>query len=243
MMKYLAKVGFTQSYTYYTWRNTKWELTTYLKELTQTEMSEYFRPNFFTNTPDILTEYLQKGGRNAFKIRVILAATLSSSYGIYNGYELCENTAIPGKEEYINSEKYQYKVWEWNRPGNIKLFIKAINRIRNENPALHYNKNLEFVETNNEQLIAYYKATPDFLNIILVIVNLDPYNTQEGTVFVPHSHFNINFDENYTVMDLLSGQTFIWKGGPNYVKLNPHYEPVHIFKIMKWKHYSKDQLL
>lgn len=240
MMKYLAKAGYSMSYTYFTWRNTKWELTTYLRELTQTEMSEYFRPNFFANTPDILPFFLQKGGRNAFKIRLVLAATLAGVYGIYNGFELCENTGIPGKEEYINSEKYQYKVWDWDRPGNIKLFIKAINRIRNENPALQYFKNLQFVETDNEQILAYYKTSPDLSNIILVVVNLDPYNTQESTIHIPHTQWNIASHENYTVIDLLSGQTFIWKGGKNYVKLNPHAEPVHIFKVSKWKHYERD---
>ena len=243
MMKFLAKSGFTQSYTYFTWRNTKWELTSYLRELTQTEMVEYFRPNFFTNTPDILPEYLQKGGRNAFKIRLVLAATLAGSYGIYNGFELCENTAIPGKEEYINSEKYQYKVWNWDRPGHIKLFIKAVNRIRNENPALQLYKNLQFVETENEQILAYFKTTPDLANIILVVVNLDPYNTQESNVNVPHSLWGISPNENYTVTDLLSGQTFIWKGSRNYIKLNPHQEPVHIFKVTKWKHYERDYSL
>lgn len=243
MMKMLAKTGFTQSYTYFTWRNTKWELTTYLKELTQTEMTDFFRPNFFPTTPDILPEYLQKGGRNSFKIRLALAATLSASYGMYNSYELCENAGIPGKEEYINSEKYQFKIWDWNRPGNIKLYVKAINKIRHENAALQYNNNLEFLETDNENIIAYYKATSDLSNIILVVVNLDPYHQQESTVFVPYTHLGIGNDENYTMMDLLGGQTFIWKGRNNYVKLNPNLEPVHIFQVIKWKHYEKEILI
>ena len=242
MMRFLAKTGFTQSYTYFTWRNTKWELTSYLKELTQTEMSEYFQGNFFANTPDILPEYLQRGGRNAFKIRSLLASTLSSVYGIYNGFELCENAAIPGKEEYINSEKYQHKVWDWERKGHIKPFLRALNKIRKENLALQLYKNLEFVETNNNQVLAYTKITPDLTNIILVVVNLDPYHTQESSVIVPHERFGIGEQENYTVTDLLSGFTFIWKGHSNYVKLNPHIEPAHIFRINKWKHYEQDIL-
>lgn len=240
MMKALAKAGFTESYTYFTWRNTKFELTSYLQELNQTEMEEYFRPNFFTNTPDILPFYLQRGGRNAFKIRAALATTMSAAYGIYNGFELCENTAIPGREEYINSEKYQHKVWDWNRKGHIKLFMRALNLIRRENPALQFNKNIQFVDTDNEQIIAYFKMSPDRSNTILVVVNLDPYNTHESNVYIPHHLWGINHDENYTVMDLLSGQTFIWKGRRNYVKLNPHVEPVHIFKVIKWKHYESD---
>ncbi|EKD27385.1 MAG: hypothetical protein ACD_79C00739G0024 [uncultured bacterium] len=240
MMKCLAKIGFTQSYTYFTWRNTKWELSSYVKELNQTEMAEYFRPNFFTNTPDILSEYLQKGGRNAFKIRLALAATLSSSYGIYNGFELCENAAIPGKEEYINSEKYEFKVWNWDRPGNIKLYIKAINTIRKNNPALQFNNNIEFVESDNENILAYYKTTPDLSNIILCVVNLDPYHVRDSTLYIPFNHWGIRQGDNYTVIDLLSGQTFIWKDSKNYVKLDPYVEPVHIFHVNKWKHYEKD---
>jgi len=242
LMRYLAKIGFSQSYTYFTWRNTKWELISYLKELTQTEMSEYFRPNFFTNTPDILPVYLQRGGSNAFKIRHVLAATLSASYGIYNGFELCENAAIPGKEEYINSEKYQLKVWDWDREGNIKLFIKAINKIRKENLCLHYNKNLRFIDTDNDNILAYFKTTPDMTNIIVVVANLDPYSTHDSTIFVPNKEWNIEDNEHYTVTDLLSGQTFIWKNSKNYVKLNSSEEPVHIFKVTKWQHYAKERL-
>jgi starch synthase (maltosyl-transferring) len=242
MMKFLAKAGFSQSYTYFTWRNSKWELTTYLRELCHGEMAEYFRPNFFANTPDILPEYLQKGGRNAFKIRLTLASMLSGAYGIYNGFELCENTPIPGREEYINSEKYQYKVWDWDRPGNIKLYIKAMNRIRNENPALRTNGTLEFVESQNDRILAFFKSTPDHSNIVLVVVNLDPYQTQDSFLLVPHHLWGIGADENFTVMDQLSGQTFIWKGGTNYVKLNPHLEPVHVFRVTKWKHYTQESL-
>ena len=160
MMKALAKAGFTQSYTYFTWRNTKYELTDYLTELTSTEMRDYFRPNFFTNTPDILTAMLQTGGRPAFMMRLVLAATLSPSYGIYSGYELCENQAVaPGTEEYLNSEKYQLKVRDWNAPGNIKEFVARVNTIRRENPALHQFLNLRFLPADNDQILFYLKAT------------------------------------------------------------------------------------
>ena len=153
MLKMLAKVGFSQSYTYFTWRNFKHELIEYGTELTQTEVKEYLRPNFFTNTPDILPAFLQTGGRPAFMIRAALAATLSSTYGIYNGFELCENAAIPDTEEYLNSEKYEYKVWDWDRPGNIKDYLTAINRIRRDNPALHELDNLAFYRADDESVI------------------------------------------------------------------------------------------
>ena len=175
-MKALAKAGFTQSYTYFTWRNTKSELTEYMTELTQTPMKEYFRPNFFTNTPDILSPVLQTGGRAAFKMRLVLASTLSPSYGIYSGYELCENQAVPGTEEYLNSEKYEIKVRDWNQPGNIKEFIGRVNSIRRENRALQQFLNLRFLTTDNDQILFFSKATQDNKNVILVAVNLDPLN-------------------------------------------------------------------
>src|SRR5476649_605906 len=144
MMKMLAKIGFQQSYTYFTWRNSKHELTEYFTELTQTEMADYFRGNLFTNTPDILPFFLQHGGRPAFLIRATLAATLSSVYGIYSGFELCENAALPDREEYLDSEKYQFKGRDWNAPGNIKALIALLNQIRRENPALQRARNLHF---------------------------------------------------------------------------------------------------
>src|SRR5579863_1738652 len=177
-MKALAKAGFTQSYTYFTWRNTKFELTDYLTELTQTPMKEYFRPNFFTNTPDILSPVLQTGGRAAFKMKLVLAATLSPSYGIYSGFELCENNAVPGTEEYLNSEKYEIKVRDWNQPGNIKEFIGRVNRIRHENPALHRLRNLRFLPADNDQILFYSKTAAGGSNILLIAVNLDPLHPQ-----------------------------------------------------------------
>src|SRR4029078_692444 len=174
VMRALAKAGFSQSYTYFTWRNTKQELTEYLTELTQGPAKEYFRPNFFANTPDILPVFLQEGGRPAFRIRLALAGTLSPCYGIYNGFELCENTPIPGTEEYLHSEKYEYKVWDWDRPGHIKNDIAAINRIRRENPALHELTNLRFYPSDSDQVLFYGKMTENGANMIFVAVNLDP---------------------------------------------------------------------
>src|SRR6266404_5889526 len=178
MMKVLAKAGFTQSYTYFTWRNSKQELTDYFTELTETDMREYFRGNLWTNTPDILPFVLQEGGRSAFMIRVVLAATLSSLYGIYSGYELCENEALPGREEYLDSEKYQFKERDWNAPGNIKDWIARINQIRKQNRALQIYTNLRFYPADNDAILFYGKMTPARDNIILVVVNLDPFRRQ-----------------------------------------------------------------
>ncbi len=233
-MKFLAKAGFTQSYTYFTWRNEKWELRQYLEELTQTEMKYYYRGNFFANTPDILHEYLQKGGRPAFMIRAILAATLSSSYGIYSGFELCENRAkAPGSEEYLDSEKYQYKVWDWDREGNIKALIAQVNHIRRENPALQDYDNLEFYDTRNEMILEYGKRTPDNANIIVTVVNLDPNHAQEDFVTLPLRKFGIEDWQTYQMRDLLTGEKYYWKGPRNYVRLDPKAVPAHIFLLKK----------
>ncbi|MFN3531731.1 MAG: alpha-1,4-glucan--maltose-1-phosphate maltosyltransferase [Candidatus Brocadia sp.] len=234
VMYYLAKLGFTQSYTYFTWRNTKLEFIEYITELTQTERSEYFRPNFWPNTPDILPEHLQYGGRPAFMIRLILAATLSSSYGIFGpSFELCVSEAIPGKEEYLNSEKYEIRYWNWDRPGNLKDFISRVNRIRKENPALQTTRNVQFYEADNDYILFYGKATEDLSNIILVVVNLDPYHTQTGYVRVPISTFGIDIDHPYMVHDLLTDDKYVWHGEKNYVELRLHSIPAHIFKVRK----------
>ena len=230
MMKALAKVGFTQSYTYFTWRNTKLELTEYLTELTQTPMREYFRPNFFTNTPDILSPILQTGGRAAFKMRLVLAATLSPSYGIYSGFELCENQAVPGTEEYLNSEKYEIKVRDWNRPDNIKEFIGRVNSIRRDNPALQHLINLQFLNTDNDQILSFAKSTPGKENVILVAVNLDPLHAHYCTVVVPPEVAGIAPGRNYRVTDLLTGAKYVWSDR-NYVRLDPSVEPAHILRI------------
>ena len=233
IMKALAKIGFSQSYTYFTWRNTKQEITEYLTELTSSGMQHYYRPNFFVNTPDILHEFLQRGGRPAFKMRLALAATLSPTYGIYSGFELCDNEARePGSEEYLNSEKYQIRYWDWNYPGNIKDYITKVNTIRRENPALQTLANLKFFWTDNDNLLFYCKATRDKSNIILVVVNLDPINTQEGTAWVSLEELGIKENQKYEVCDLLTNQRYTWGHG-NYVKLNPQVEPAHIFRIEK----------
>ena len=234
MLKMLAKVGFSQSYTYFTWRNFKEELIEYLTELTQTEVKEYLRPNFFTNTPDILPTYLQTGGRPAFKIRLVLAATLSSVYGIYNGFELCENTAIPNTEEYLNSEKYEYKVWDWDRPGNIKDYIARVNRIRRENPALHELDNLRFYPSDGEQVLFYGKMTPDRGNMIFVAVNLDPFEPQESEVELPLEAMGIPEDENFEVEDLLTGAKHLWRGARHRLRLDPEVNPAAILRIAPW---------
>jgi len=240
MMQVLAKVGFTQSYTYFTWRNFKQELIVYLTELTQTEVSEYFRGNFFANTPDILPQFLQEGGRPAFRIRFVLACTLSSVYGIYSGFELCENKAVPGKEEYLNSEKYEYKVWDWNRPGNFKDYISKINRIRQDNPALHLYKNLRFYPASDDNILFYGKATEDRSNIVFVAVNLDPFKAHEATIYIPIHEFGITQTETYELHNLITGERTLCKGEQNTVTLDPEVEPAHIYSLEKWIHKEQD---
>jgi len=221
MMQLLAKVGFTQSYTYFTWRNTKRELVEYFTELTQSEMKEFFRPNLFTNTPDILPYFLQQGGRAGFQIRAILAATLSPVYGIYSGFELCENSALPGSEEYLDSEKYQFKARDWNAPGNIKNYLALLNRIRRENRALRFYESLRFYPVDNDQLLLYSKSTPSKNNVLLVVVSLDPHNQQSAYVNVPLGELGYMEQDAYLLEDLLSGERLSWAGGRNYVVLGP----------------------
>jgi len=233
MMKALAKAGFNQSYTYFTWRNSKQELIEYFTELTQTEMSEYFRPNLWTNTPDILPFVLQEGRRPAFMIRVALAATLSPLYGIYSGYELCENEALPGREEYLDSEKYQYKERDWNAPGNIKDWIARLNKIRKENRALQLYTNLRFHDAENDAILFYSKMTAARDNIILVVVNLDPHRKQNSLVYVPIENFGQMESDVYQVQDLLSSATYTWRGRRNYVELDPDIQPAHIFLVRR----------
>jgi len=234
VMYYLAKIGFTQSYTYFTWRYTKKEFIDYLTELTQTEVREFMRPNFWPNTPDILPEHLQYGGRPAFLMRLVLAATLSSSYGIYGPpFELCVSDALPGKEEYLDSEKYEIKLWDWNRPESLSDVISKVNMIRKENSALQTSWNIRFHEVNNEYLLFYSKATEDLSNIILVIVNLDPHYKQSGWVSVPMKEFEIPEGQPYLVHDLISEAKYIWHGERNYVELDPHNFPAHILRLRK----------
>lgn len=234
MMKELAKAGFSQSYTYFTWRNTKQELTDYLTELTQTEMREYFRGNLWPNTPDILPPYLQDGGRPAFMIRAVLAATMSPLYGIYSGYELCENEALPGREEYVDSEKYQYKERDWDAPGNIKEWITRLNEIRKTNRALQFKDNLRFYHADNDSILFYGKMTAARDNIILVVVNLDPHMKQHSFVDVPIDQFGSIDGDVYQVHDLLSDARYIWRDRRNYIELDPEIQPAHVFRVRRW---------
>jgi starch synthase (maltosyl-transferring) len=234
MMRLLAKVGFAQSYTYFTWRNEKEELTEYVNELTSGEMKEYFTGNFFANTPDILPPILQYGGRPAFIIRAVLAATLSSVYGIYSGYELCENAAIPGKEEYLDSEKYEIRVRNWKAPGNITHIITRINQIRHDSPALQTYNNVLFLAIDNPKIIAYAKMTDDRSDIIVCVVNLDPFHKQYANLHVPLATFGIAEDEQYQADDLLSDERYRWSGPTVYIELSPTTKMAHIIKIRRW---------
>ncbi len=236
VMKSLAKAGFTQSYTYFTWRNFKQELIDYFTELTQTEVADYLRGNLFANTHDILPYILQEGGRPAFQMRAVLAATLSSVYGIYSGFELCEATAVPGKEEYANSEKYEFKVWDWDRPGNIIEYITLVNRRRREHPALQEYDNLRFLGSDDDNVIAYMKATESHDDIVVIVVNLDPFQPHESTVVIPITTLGINADEQYRATELLTGETFIWTGERQHLRLDPQRQPAMLFDIKRWLH-------
>lgn len=236
VMKRLAQLGFTQSYTYFAWRNTKWELTEYFTELTQTEMREYFRPNLWPNTPDILTEYLQSGGRPAFMARLVLAATLGANYGIYGpAFELCENIPIaPGKEEYLNAEKYEIRQWDFSSPGNLRDLIARVNRARRGNPAFERDTSLRFHRLDNDQLIAYSKATDDRSNVVLVVVNLDSRYTQSGWVDLTLEELGLDAQTPFQVHDLLTEARYRWQGSRNYVQLDPHVLPAHVFRIRRF---------
>lgn len=235
VMYSLAKKGFTQSYTYFTWRNTKYELTKYCEELVNTNVREFFRPNFWPNTPDILPEFLQVTNRAGFIQRLVLAATLSSNYGIYGpAFELMDIEPVkPGKEEYLNSEKYEIKAWDFDNPRSLRKIISRINRVRKENPALQNTHSLRFHEINNEALMCYSKASDDLSNIILVVVNLDPYHVHSGWLNFPVQDFEMDLHTSYQVHDLLSGAYFLWTGEHNYVELNPGVMPVHLFKVRR----------
>ncbi len=236
MMRVLAKAGFTQSYTYFTWRTGKAELVEYLEELTQGEMADYFRGNFFANTPDILPFHLQTGGRPCFVQRAVLAATLVPVYGIYSGFELCEGTPVaPGKEEYLDSEKYQFKGRDWNAPGNIKDVITALNRARREQRALQEYRNLRFHATSNDQVLFYSKMTAAKDSIVLVAVNLDPHNFQSAWLDVPVGDFGWNASETYEVRDVLTGESFLWNGSRNFVALDPRTRPAHVLEVRRWQ--------
>ncbi len=256
MMRALAKAGFTQSYTYFTWRITKAELMEYLTELTQGPAKEYYRPNFFTNTPDILPIFLQDGGRPAFRIRLVLAATLSSVYGIYNGFELCENTPVPGsveavnptdpefvelygetpvvrREEYRDSEKYEYKVWDWDRPGNIKEDIAVLNRFRRDNPALQEFLNLRFLTCEDPNILAYAKTSADRANTVIVAVNLDPHAAHECDVELPLAEFGLAADAEFSLEEAFSRRVVICRGDRQRLHLDPETNPAMIFRVLR----------
>lgn len=231
-MRTLAKLGFTQSYTYFTWKNTTWELRDYVNELAHSEMREYYRPNFFANTPDILHEYLQHGGRPAFRVRLLLAATLSPIYGIYSGYELCENVPVrPGSEEYLHSEKYEIRVRDWSAPGNIRTDIARINRIRREHAALQRLDNVQFLHSDYEGILAYWKTAPG--SDLVVVVNLDPHHWHETTIQLPLHELGLGDDEPFVVEDLLTGQRYGWRGSRNYVRLDPNEAAGHVFRVVR----------
>ena len=236
MMRILAKVGFSQSYTYFTWRNFKHEITEYLTELTQSPVAEYMRPNFFPSTPDILPEYLQGSGRPGFATRFVLAATLSSVYGIYNGYELCEAAAVPGKEEYLHSEKYEYKVWDWDRPGNIKELIAKVNRIRRENPAMQELTNLRFYNASNDNILFYGKVSADRANISLIAVNLDPFDAHGTDIEIPLHDLGLTEQDNFVVEDLLSGAKHLWSGARHHLQIGPDNDQAMILRVKPWHH-------
>lgn len=232
VMHHLAKIGFTQSYTYFTWRNTPEEMRQYLIELTQSKAVEYFRPNFWPNTPDILHEYLQQGGRPAFIVRLVLAATLSSNYGIYGpAFELCVNTPKEqGSEEYLNSEKYEIKDWDYDDEQTLRPVIKQINAVRRSHPALQSTANVSFHESENPQFLCYSKRDEANDDTLLVIVNFDTHNVQSGWTDLDLSALALK-DGPFQVIDLLDGQQYQWQGRYNFVKLNPAQSPVHIFEV------------
>jgi starch synthase (maltosyl-transferring) len=229
----LAKLGFSQSYTYFPWRNGKHEITSYLMELTHTPVREFFRPNQWPNTPDILTEFLQMGGRAAFVVRLLLAATLGANYGIYGPpFEVFESRPVRhGSEEYLDSEKYQIRHWNLDQPGTLRDAIALVNNIRNSNPALQSDWSLKFHPTDNDQLICYSKESEDRSNLIVTVVNLDPHHRQSGFVTLPLNELEIPQDRAYEAEDLLNGERYLWHGPRNYVELDPSRISGHILKI------------
>jgi starch synthase (maltosyl-transferring) len=229
----LAKLGFTQSYNYFPWRNAKAELIQYFTELYRSGVAEFLRPNLWPNTPDILTQFLQDGGRPAFMARLILAATLGASYGIYGpAFELCENRPREaGSEEYLDSEKYEIRHWDLSTPQSLAPLIARVNRIRRENPALQSNHRLQFHPIDNDQLLAYTKSTEEASDTILVVVNLDPHHAHHGWLELPVEQLRLDDSQIYQMHDLLTDSRFLWRGPKNYVELDPRYVPAHVFRL------------
>ena len=236
VMYRLAKLGFSQSYTYFTWRNTKEELASYFRELAESEAREYLRPNLWPNTPDILPEFLQVGGRGAFLIRVVLAATLGGNYGIYGpAFELCENAPRePGSEEYLDSEKYELKHRDLNAPASLREIIARVNRIRRENAALQGQGNLRFHETDNPMVICYSKATTDLENVVIAIVNLDAYHKQTGWVTLDLGALGVDESRAVQAHDLLGAGRYLWHGSRVFFELSPESLPAHIIRLRRW---------
>jgi starch synthase (maltosyl-transferring) len=242
VMYRLAKAGFTQSYNYFPWRNSKREIEAYFAELTSRPVCEFFRANLWPNTPDILPEYLQYGGRAAFMVRLVLAATLGASYGIYGpAYELMEDRAREqGSEEYLDSEKYQLRNWDRDRPASLRDFITRVNRIRRENAPLQSDLGLRFHTTDNDSLLAYSKSNVTGTESVLVVANVDPHYTQSGWVTIDLRSLGLPAETTFQMDDLLSGARFLWRGPRNFVSLDPQHTPAHIFRIRKRVRTEKD---
>jgi starch synthase (maltosyl-transferring) len=240
VMHELAKLGFSQSYTYFTWRNTKTELVAYATELAQA--CDSLRPNFFANTPDILPEYLQTGGRAAFQARLVLAATLGGSYGIYGPpFEQCVGAAVPGGEEYLHSEKYELRRWDVEAPGGLRDLVARVNRIRRDNPAFRHPRRLRFLPVANDALLAYARSTPDRSNVVIVVVNLDPHHAQAGEVELPLRDLGLDgAGSSFQVDDLLGGARYLWHGSRGYVALDPAALPAHVFRVRRRVHTERD---
>jgi starch synthase (maltosyl-transferring) len=241
-MHRLAKLGFSQSYTYFTWRNTRQELIAYFTELSRESGREYFRPNAWPNTPDILHEYLQIGGRPAFVVRFVLAATLAANYGIYGpAFELGQRLPREaGSEEYLDSEKYQLRQWDLDDPSSLKELITRVNRIRRRYPALQQDWGLRFHEIDNEQLLAYSKCTEEGTDALLMVVNLDVQYDQSGWLTLSLEYFGLRPDDQYQVEDLLTGERYLWHGPTNYIALSPRGQSAHIFRLQRPVHKEQD---
>ncbi|WP_404926174.1 alpha-1,4-glucan--maltose-1-phosphate maltosyltransferase [Mesorhizobium sp. ORM16] len=233
VMKHLAKLGFSQSYSHFTWRNTKRELEDYLTELTKTECRHYIRPNFFANTPDINPIYLQQGGRPGFQVRLILAGTLGGNYGIYNGFEIGEAEAIPGKEEYLNSEKYEIRAWDMDQPGNVQWDIRFLNRLRREHKALQDFTRLAFYNAWNDNIIYYGKRTADLADFLLFHVCLDPHSAHGADFEVPLWEFGLPDDASIEVEDMVTGHRFTWHGKVQHIHLDPFYKPYAAWRLIR----------
>lgn len=232
VMAALAKLGFTQSYTYFTWRVSKQEITEYMTELVSAPSRNYFRPNFWPNTPDILPWHLQHQGENAFILRFALAATLSSNYGMYGpAYEICDNVPMDGKEEYFNSEKYEIKTYDWKKSSRMTEMIRLVNKTRKENPAMQSTWNISFCSIENPNMVAYLKATDDLKSIMLIIVNLDPNQKHSGYVQLPLSRLHVQRSLHVKLVDQMTGEKYTWTQEWNFVELDPNRIPFHLFKL------------